>query len=292
MTPVSKRLLASLTSPALLALALSAPEIAQAQPIDTVALGSDYFATAPGTQFTFDGMTIPLMGVPLGPGNTTDTIVQRQADAVINGPSVPIQLTALQLESVGPVPVPGVGTIPIFASLDPANLGKDTGTITITGSLAGGTFSSFFDVFFDVCTAPGVNGIGCGAGTSLGTGNFALQSQGPQGWLPTPPPDAFEVMGPFGDQAANIHTGLPANEVDFFTGYTINPVTGVPPLIGPDGLPELTPLKECDVTSCTNEAHFTVVAKAPEPGTLALLGTALLGLAGLRRRRHYLAAMS
>jgi hypothetical protein len=285
MTPVWKRLLVSCASPALLALAISAPRIAHAQPIDTVALGSDYFATAPGTQFTpaDTTTTIPLMGVPLGPGNNTDTIVQRQADAVINGPSVPIQLTALQLESTGPVPL--FGNIPIFVSLDPANLSKDTGTITITGSLSGGTFSSFFDVFFDICTAPGVNGIGCGTGTSLGTGNFALQSQGPQGWLPTPPPDAQEVKGAFGDQAANTHTGLPDNEVDFFPGYTINPATGVPPLIGLDGLPELTPLKECDVRSCTDEAHFTVVAKAPEPGTLALLATGLLGLLGLRRRR-------
>ena len=62
----------------------------------TVVLGSDYFHTSTASVFDF-GPGIGLvnfMGNPVGPGNT-DTIVQRQADATINGGAIPIQVVQL-----------------------------------------------------------------------------------------------------------------------------------------------------------------------------------------------------
>ncbi len=82
---------------------------------ETVALGSDYFQTVPGmgngssgTDFNFgNGIgVVDFMGVPMGGSlGNTDTIVQRQADATINGPGIPIQLVALSLQSTGAVNV-------------------------------------------------------------------------------------------------------------------------------------------------------------------------------------------
>src|SRR5512132_2823764 len=108
---------------------------------DTVALGTDYFATIPETFFTLPtGIVVPLTGNPIGPGNA-DTIVQRTQDVTIvgsgqMGPTVTgLQMTALSLVSTNPVP--GLGTV--FITLDPANLALDTGTMTIFGSATGGT---------------------------------------------------------------------------------------------------------------------------------------------------------
>src|SRR5215510_14423402 len=72
--------------------------------VPTVALGTDYFQTQPGTFFDF-GPGIGIVnfkGKPIGPFST-DTIIQRQADATINGSAIPIQMTALSLQSSQPV---------------------------------------------------------------------------------------------------------------------------------------------------------------------------------------------
>jgi hypothetical protein len=108
-------------------------------------LRSDYFQVEPGTFFTFNGNTVALQGVPFGAG-LTDTIVERTADIPINAvsPSPNLLITGLQLASTAPVP--GIGTI--FANLDPANLTNDTGTMSISGRLSGGTLTSSLNVFF------------------------------------------------------------------------------------------------------------------------------------------------
>lgn len=148
---------------------MAAPGVAFGLPTpDTVALGTDYFETTPGTFADLPGIgMVDLKGDPFGPG-MTDTIVERQSDATINGPSVPLQITGLQLQSVAPVTVRSYSGA-IFISLDPSKLADDTGTMTISGSLLGGTFNTSLDVYFDICTAPGTAGVGCGSGMSLGT---------------------------------------------------------------------------------------------------------------------------
>jgi len=64
------------------------PSIA-ATTIGQVALGTDYFQTT-FTVIDFGGSigSINLTGNPIGPGNNTDTIIQRQADANIGGPQL------------------------------------------------------------------------------------------------------------------------------------------------------------------------------------------------------------
>jgi hypothetical protein len=206
-------------------IALSCPTNEPTEP--AVACGTDYFQTSPGTFFTFNGTSVGPQGVPFGPG-VTDTVVQRTSDILLNvPPTAPnLLITGLQLESTAPVSIPGVGTIPIFVSLDPANLANDTGTMAINGTTAGGTLTSNLHVFFGVCTAPGVMGVGCGTGTSLTTDEVTLSSSG-KTWVPSDP-TALAVSGLdcdslacmpaqiAADQAANVHSVLLASEVDFF----------------------------------------------------------------------------
>jgi hypothetical protein len=235
-------------------LALAIPGAAKA---DTVVLGSDYLQTLPGTYFNFGGAigVVDFTGYAFGPGNT-DTIMQRTSDITINGGPGTLQLTALSLASTAPVPQLG-GTV--YISLDPNNLANDTGQITIGGTKAGGTFSSFFDVFFDVCTAPGSNGVGCGGGALIASGNLQLSNAGAN-WTSTP--SGVIVSGPVGDQSANLHTGLGANEADFWPAPIIES--------HPGGF----------------GAHVVSPA-VPEPSTwiMMLLGFAGLGFASHRRTR-------
>jgi hypothetical protein len=97
------------------------------------------------------------MGVPFGPGNT-DTIVQRQGDATINGGAIPIQLVALSLGSTAPVLVGG-NPYNVSHMLDSTQLAKNVGTITIMGSTSGGTFTSSLNVFFDATFKPVGGGV-------------------------------------------------------------------------------------------------------------------------------------
>src|SRR5258708_12301703 len=71
--------------------------------IPTVALGSDYFATLPGTHYNFGGGigNVNFMGLPIGPLNT-DAIIHRRADAPLDGPPIPSQIVCLSLQTTTP----------------------------------------------------------------------------------------------------------------------------------------------------------------------------------------------
>jgi hypothetical protein len=134
----------------------------------TVAPGYDLFTTAPGTYFTFMGMQMDMTGVPLGTYNfggsigvqnvgNTDTIVQRLGTAdFMSNTTVSTQLVALDLQSVAPVsggPAAGHFIFVTLQSTDntgPASTGQMTINFPSGATTSNGTFTSFFDVFFDV----------------------------------------------------------------------------------------------------------------------------------------------
>lgn len=141
---------------------LALPFVSRATPI--VNLGWDLLNTQAGTTF----MGVPFQGVnlgnynfgvsPVGVGNA-DTIVRRLDVAnAVNGPGpsqdiIPIELVALQLQSVIPVNL-GAGLGYYYITLQSARGGSlSPGTMTINFGPEGnphGTFDSFFDVFFDL----------------------------------------------------------------------------------------------------------------------------------------------
>jgi hypothetical protein len=170
-----------------------------------VAPGWDLLETAPGTQF----MGAPFVGVPLGTYDfggtigvqnvgTTDTIVQRLAPSNDVTPvatdTVDIQLVALQLMSVAPIDL-GAGTDFYFITLQSARspseggpMNPSLGHIDITfDDPLGGTFDSFFDVFFDIRLSD-LNG------TIVQSGQLPLSSSN-NPWGREPPPGALEIPG-------------------------------------------------------------------------------------------------
>jgi uncharacterized protein (TIGR03382 family) len=270
-----------------LALCLILTRTATAQAaLDTVAAGSDYFQTLPGTFANVPGIGfVSFMGNPIGPGST-DTIVQRQADADINGAPIPIQITALSLKSTAPVNIGG-SFFDVFVNLDTSDQTvHNKGSMTINGTPAGGTFSSFFDVFYDVTATQ----VGNPSNTMTFTGVDGGNLSGSNIWNPVAPLNAVIVTGPFGDQNANMHTGLPANEVDFFPGSLGNVTVDVPGMspvgvanflvesVGPNDL-----LHHVAGLADTPPGILFV----PEPGAGSLLAVFLLPAAGflLRRRK-------
>jgi hypothetical protein len=234
----------------------------------TVAAGYDLFATTEGT--TFPGLG-PLVGVPLGTFDfnngkgavwtgDTDTIVHR-LDSVTGVPLNPpddfpaegttrLEMLALQLKTATPIDFGGLGLDTYYITLQSARGGPATvGSMTITfASDDGGTFSSFFDVFFDIRK-------GSLDGQIVFSDSLRLTNDDTP-WDRDPPPGALLI-----DQV-NHHLNGVDNTQDFWP---------IPPIIEqhPNGA-----------------VHAVTIAQTPEPASwLAGLTAVAVGLGCARRRR-------
>lgn len=168
----------------LLAAAMSIGAGAGAARADSIGPGFDLFATAPGTTVFIPGIgNVQLMGKPVGPFNT-DTIVQRKSginplNAGDTG-TIPIELVALSLTSAHPIQI-GNSFFDVFVTLQPNTISGGQMTINHTTS-GGGTFDSFFDVFFEITFVE--------VGNPSNTQVMQLQDtiRGSGTWSHTPPP--------------------------------------------------------------------------------------------------------
>ena len=207
--------------------------IANAQ-INAVAAGTDYLLTATGTQATLPfggGITVSLHGVPIKStthkyGNT-DTAIVRPKNAVFatSGVSsgttptitVPINVQALNLEGTVAASSPSSDTCTVHVTLAPTP--PSTGTLTLyVTSPTGGNYTSILTMNVQITFTPDQTGATCYPPIPIAQ---CMMTQGGNGtaqgtWTTTPQPGEFLVQGPYGDLAANQHTGLPAGIVDFY----------------------------------------------------------------------------
>jgi hypothetical protein len=124
---------------------------------------------------------------PVAIGNA-DTIIRRLAPTVgVTPPGsatpIPVQMVALQLQSSTPINFGGFGLDNYFVTLQSAHGGSASNgqmTITFDGTGDAGTFSSFFDVFYDIRKG-GLGGPVVGSGDQLFSGPD-------EPWNRTPPP--------------------------------------------------------------------------------------------------------
>jgi hypothetical protein len=236
-------------------LALAAPGAARAQAAPFCVLpGYDLLQTDPtGTIF----MGVNFKGVPLGtfdfgkgPVATglTDTIVQRLQTATAPGggsSTINIQLVALQLESVTPV-----NGHNLFATLDQQQASTGAMTINFNGAGTGGTFSSFFDVFFDL-HVDSLNGP-----LAMPPVDLQLSSSG-DAWGRTPPAGAEIIDG------VNNHLDGKDNVWDFWVPGEV----------------------QHDASGAAKHLVKGALTGVPEPSTMAFLMAGLMAGGGFARRR-------
>lgn len=186
---------------------------------DSIGPGFDLFATTPGTTVFIPNIgNVSLMGKPVGPFNT-DTIVRRTAGISPFDPpggtaTIPIELVALSLTSVQPIQV-GSSFFDVFVTLQPNTVSSGQMTVKHQNS-GGGTFDSFFDVFFEIKFTDIQN--------PQNTQTIHLQDRitGSGPWTHTPPPGYPKppnfpsggfYPGPLSEQGTNfslVHNVTPA----------------------------------------------------------------------------------
>ncbi|MBI4168486.1 MAG: PEP-CTERM sorting domain-containing protein [Acidobacteria bacterium] len=160
---------------------------------DPVGPGFDLFFTIPGPTGmiipagTIPGqetdVPVPLIGVPIGPGNTDTRVVRMSGVGGVGEPKfgepIPIELVALSLTSPGPVPIAG-GPYTVGVVEDPGVASPGTMTI-LHETESGGTFTSDLEVHTLVTlVAPD--------GSVLGPAPRTDMLSGSGSWSHTPPP--------------------------------------------------------------------------------------------------------
>jgi hypothetical protein len=227
--------------------------------------GSEYFQTQSGTTF----MGVAFNGVPVGPGGS-DTIVQRQQDVLLGTGAPASGTTSLlmtQLELVSAVPANfGLGVGFYYITLQSARGGPaSTGNMTVNLTAADdelpltaeGTFSSFFDVFFDIR-------LGAPNGPIAQSTDLTLTNSGTS-WDANPAPTDFLVHGLVGNVNANLHTNkiqdVDIHNMDFF------------------------PIGSFSQSFPGQGVIVVQTSQTPEPGTIPLIAGALLVFLSRVRRR-------
>jgi len=227
----------------------------------TVNSGYDLFASGPGTSFPGLGN---LNGVPLGTFDfgsgpvfvgDADTIVHRldsvTVAAVGDTGTTGLEMLALQLVTAAPVDLPGSGLDNYYITLQSARGGPATvGSMDITfTSPDGGTFTSFFDIFFDIRK-------GSLDGAIVLSDQLRLTNEGTP-WDRDPPLGAVLIDG-----------------INHFLNGTDNATDFWP----------ITPFREVEPNGAV---HEVVIAQVPEPGSLLMGATAVvIGLGYCRWRRR------
>jgi hypothetical protein len=214
-------------------LAIASQTVTRAAEFEGVQKGTDFLVTLPGTFVVVNGTTVPMMGNPSFLGGP-DTIVQRLTDMVVSDvinsqATTATTMTLLALKSTAPVNFGGT-FFDIYVDLDPGHV--TNGTLTLTQTVAGegtpeGTFTSFFDVFFDIDLTPaGQPKAACVIGANCTASEAQLNGSG--SWTDDTTNGVFLV--------GNVNYAAPT------------------------------------------ENHVAMQIPTPEPGTLLLLGSALVAL--------------
>ncbi|MBI2825093.1 MAG: PEP-CTERM sorting domain-containing protein [Planctomycetia bacterium] len=220
--------------------------------------GWDLLQTETGTAFG----GVAFQGVPLGtftfgalgtfPVGFADTIERRNDDAVVAATpgsfAISTELVALQLVSSVPSDF-GLGVGFYYMTLQSVRGGPvSTGRMTISfADAAGGTFNSFFDVFFDIR-------LGALNGPIALSDQLRITNQG-TAWNRIPPPGAVVIDG-----------------VNHF-------------LDGADAASDFWPIGTFVEVFPTGATHAVRVA-TPEPSTLVLLAFGAVGFAAAATARR------
>jgi hypothetical protein len=258
------------------------------------AAGSDYLQTGAGTEATLPiggkMVKVTLTGVPIkgstGTLGNTDTIVQRAQDAVFptgavipdTSVAIPITLTALNLTGTVPGPSGGSCTVTIALASSPAS----TGTLTLESN---GTYSSQVTAYFMATFTPIAPNTTCYPPITSAPPCKFVQKGGL--WSTKPLSGAYEVVGPYGDLQANVHTNLPPGYADFYISQsqtdsartaahaTCEALAAVgtpcPPKVSP------TSLNFGTVSLGTTSAAQTVTVTNDTNSTLTFSGVAIVG---------------
>ena len=144
---------------------------------------------------------------------------------------------------------------------------NDPGTFSFTGDTSTATSGGLFHY------------------NTVGTGTFSLAGDGTATFLSsTFGAESQANAGGFYDSATDFGLGAQSGA---FAGYDltgpIGPITG--PFIFNGAYPELTSRGDLTITGETGNTTFTATTPAPEPSSIALLGSGLLGFAASLRRR-------